>query len=47
MTSEVDGDIKLSGSAVITNFAWNAPVNDVSTFSCTLQGTGDLTVGVI
>ena len=47
MTSAVTGDIKLSGSAIVTNFAWNAPVNDVSTFSCTLQGTGDLTVGVI
>lgn len=39
------GDLKLSGSAVLTNFSWNAPVNDVSTFSCTLQGSGALTVG--
>lgn len=39
------GDLKLSGSAVMTNFSWNAPVNDVSTFSCTLQGSGALTVG--
>ena len=39
------GDLKLSGSAVLTNFSWNAPVNDVSTFSCTLQGSGTLTVG--
>ena len=45
MTSNVTGDIKLSGSAVITSFAWNAPVNDVSTFSVSLQGTGALTVG--
>ena len=44
MTSLVQGDIKLSGSAIITSFAWNAPVNDVSTFSVSLQGTGDLTV---
>lgn len=47
MTSLVSGDIKLSGSAVITSFAWNAPVNDVSTFSVSLQGSGELTVGVV
>lgn len=47
MTSEVSGDIKLSGSAIITSFAWNAPVNDVSTFSVSLQGTGSLTVGTV
>ena len=47
MTSDVSGDIKLSGSAIITSFAWNAPVNDVSTFSVSLQGTGDLTVGTV
>jgi len=45
MTSNVTGDLKLSGSAVITSFAWNAPVNDVSTFSVSLQGSGALTVG--
>jgi TP901-1 family phage major tail protein len=45
MTSNVTGDLKLSGSAVITSFAWNAPVNDVSTFSVSLQGSGVLTVG--
>ena len=47
MTSLVSGDIKLSGSAVITSFAWNAPVNDVSTFSVSLQGSGALTVGTV
>ena len=47
MTSQVSGDIKLSGSAIITSIAWNAPVNDVSTFSVSLQGTGALTVGVV
>ena len=47
MTSNESGDIKLSGSAVMTSFAWNAPVNDVSTFSCSLQGSGSLTVGVV
>ena len=45
MTSNLTDDIKLSGSAVITSFAWNAPVNDVSTFSVSLQGSGALTVG--
>lgn len=47
MTSNVADDIKLSGLAIITSFAWNAPVNDVSTFSVSLQGTGALTVGVV
>jgi predicted secreted protein len=47
MTSNVTGDMKLSGSALLTNFAWSAPVNDVSTFSCSLQGSGTLTVGTV
>jgi TP901-1 family phage major tail protein len=47
MTSNVTGDLKLSGSAVITSFSWNAPVNDVSTFSVSLQGSGALTVGTV
>lgn len=47
MTSNVTGDMKLSGSALLTNFAWNAPVNDVSTFTCSLQGSGTLTVGTV
>ena len=47
MTSNVTGDIKLTGSAIITSFSWNAPVNDVSTFSVSLQGTGSLTVGTV
>lgn len=47
MTSNVTGDLKLSGSALLTNFAWTAPVNDVSTFTCALQGSGTLTIGVV
>jgi TP901-1 family phage major tail protein len=47
MTSNVSGDIKVSGSAIISSFAWNAPVNDVATFSVSLQGTGALTVGTV
>jgi TP901-1 family phage major tail protein len=47
MTSNVSGDLKVSGSAIITSFSWNAPVNDVATFSVALQGTGTLTVGTI
>jgi predicted secreted protein len=47
MTTNVTGDMKLSGSALLTNFAWSAPVNDVSTFSCSLQGSGTLTVGTV
>ena len=47
MTSNETGDLKLTGSAVMTSFAWNAPVNDVATFSCSLQGSGALTVGTV
>ena len=47
MSSAESGDLKLSGSAIITSFAWNAPVNDVSTFSVSLQGSGALTVGTV
>jgi len=47
MTSNLAGDIKLSGSAVMTSFSWNAPVNDVATFSCSLQGSGTLTVSTV
>jgi TP901-1 family phage major tail protein len=47
MTSKVSGDLKLSGSAVITSFAWSAPVNDIATFSVSLQGSGALTVAVV
>ena len=44
MTSKVSGDLQLTGQAVMTSFSWNAPVNDVATFSCSLQGSGELTV---
>lgn len=47
MTSNSTGDLKLEGSAVMTSFAWNAPVNDVATFSCNLQGSGALTVTTV
>jgi TP901-1 family phage major tail protein len=47
MTSNASGDLKLSGSAVITSFAWSAPVNDIATFSVSLQGSGALTVGTV
>jgi TP901-1 family phage major tail protein len=47
MTSNVSGDLKVTGSAVITSFSWNAPVNDVSTFSVSLQGSGSLTIGTV
>jgi TP901-1 family phage major tail protein len=47
MTSNVTGDLKLTGSAVITSFAWSAPVNDIATFSVSLQGSGALTVGTV
>ena len=44
MTTQSQGDLQLEGDAVMTSFAWNAPVNDVATFSCSLQGSGQLTV---
>jgi len=47
MTTNVTGDMKLSGSALLTNFAWTAPVNDVSTCTCSLQGSGTLTIGTV
>ena len=47
MTSNVSGDLKVTGSAVITSFSWNAPVNDVATFSVSLQGSGSLTIGTV
>lgn len=47
MTSNVSTDLKLSGLAVITSFSWSAPVNDIATFSISLQGSGALTVGTV
>jgi predicted secreted protein len=39
------GDLKLSGTAYISNVAGSNPDNDKSTFTCDFQGTGVLTVG--
>jgi predicted secreted protein len=47
MTSNVTGDLKVSGSALITDITWSAPVNDVATFSANLQGSGTLTVATV
>lgn len=47
MTSNVSGDIKLSGSAFFSDLNLTAPKNDVSTFTASIQGTGALTVGTI
>jgi predicted secreted protein len=47
MTSNVSGDIKLSGSAFFSNLTLSAPNNDVTTFSASIQGTGALTVGTV
>jgi predicted secreted protein len=47
MTSQVSGDIKLSGSAYFSNLTMSAPNNDATTFSASLQGTGALTVGTV
>lgn len=42
----VVGDMKLSGAAYLQNVSISAPYNDKSTFTCDLQGTGALTVGL-
>jgi predicted secreted protein len=47
MTSNVSGDLKLSGSAFFSNLSLSAPKNDVTTFTASIQGTGALTVGTI
>jgi TP901-1 family phage major tail protein len=47
MTSNVSGDIKLSGAAFFSDLNLTAPQNDVATFTASIQGTGALTVGTI
>ena len=47
MTSNVSGDLKLSGSAFFNELNLTAPQNDVATFTASIQGTGALTVGTI
>ena len=47
MTSNVSGDIKLSGAAFFSNLNLSAPNNDKATFTATIQETGALTVGTI
>lgn len=47
MTSNVTGDLKLSGSALFNDLKLTAPQNAVSTFTASIQGTGALTVSTI
>jgi predicted secreted protein len=47
MTSNVSGDIKLSGAAFMNELNLTAPQNDVATFTASIQGTGALTVGTV
>lgn len=47
MTSNVTGDLKLSGSAFFNDLKLTAPKNAVSTFTASIQGTGALTVSTI
>ena len=47
MTSNVSGDLKLSGAAFFSNLNLSATNNDKATFTATIQGTGALTVGTI
>lgn len=41
--SEVTGDYRLTGTALVSNLSYNAPQNDAATFSCTLKVSGGLT----
>jgi predicted secreted protein len=47
MTSNISGDIKLSGAAFFSDLNLTAPRNDVATFTASIQGTGALTVSTI
>lgn len=47
MTSNVSGDLKLSGAAFFSDLNLTAPQNDVATFTASIQGTGALTVSTI
>ena len=47
MTSNVTGDLKLSGSAFFNDLKLTAPQNAVSTFTASIQGSGALTVSTI
>ena len=47
MTSNVTGELKLSGSAFFNDLKLTAPQNAVSTFTASIQGTGALTVSTI
>lgn len=47
LASSVTGDIELEGDVYISNFSLGAPYNDGMTFTCTLQGTGVITLGTV
>jgi predicted secreted protein len=44
--SGVVGDPKITGTVIISNFTWDNPDDDKSTFSVDLQGTGAATQSV-
>lgn len=46
-STEVSGDIKFSGSAFVTSLPLEAPMEDATTYSVSLQGTGALTKGTV
>lgn len=39
------GAVKISGSAILTEYDVSSPVSGITTFSASLQGTGDVTFG--
>ena len=40
------GGVKISGSAIMTDYTTNSPVAGITNFSATFQGSGDVTFGV-
>lgn len=40
------GNVKITGSAILTDYQVSSPVSGITTFSATFQGSGDATFGV-
>lgn len=46
-TTDVEGDIIISGNAYLTSCNIGAPVNGAATYDVTFDGTGNFTVGAV
>ncbi|MHB8409843.1 MAG: hypothetical protein ACYDHY_17450 [Acidiferrobacterales bacterium] len=40
------GGVKITGSAILTDYTVNSPIGGITTFSASFQGSGDVTFGV-